>query len=114
MRIRKFNEDLESERLDLEFVKECFIELIDKYNAKIEPCEFGEDNEKRGCAITININVNNDITQYYTNCYSLDSVKKMLKGFKIEYAGTGTKVGYQEPENRWVKETGIVKLYLEE
>ena len=25
MRIRKFNEDLESERLDLEFVKECFI-----------------------------------------------------------------------------------------
>lgn len=44
----------------------------------------------------------------------LDSAKKMLKGFKIEYAGTGTKVGYQEPENRWVKETGIVKLYLEE
>lgn len=44
----------------------------------------------------------------------LDSAKKMLKGFKIEYAGTGTKVGYQEPQNRWVKETGIVKLYLEE
>lgn len=44
----------------------------------------------------------------------LDSGKKMLKGFKIEYAGTGTKVGYQEPQNRWVKETGIVKLYLEE
>lgn len=38
----------------------------------------------------------------------------MLKGFKIEYAGTGTKVSYQEPQNRWVKETGIVKLYLEE
>ena len=80
MRIRKFNEDLESERLDLEFVKECFIELIDKYNAKIEPCEFGED-EKRGCAISININVNNDITQYYTNCYSLDSVKKLSETF---------------------------------
>lgn len=44
----------------------------------------------------------------------LDSAKKMLKGFKIEYAGTGTKVSYQEPQNRWVKETGIVKLYLEE
>lgn len=44
----------------------------------------------------------------------LDSAKKKLKGFKIEYAGTGTKVSYQEPQNRWVKETGIVKLYLEE
>ena len=44
----------------------------------------------------------------------LDSAKKMLKGFKIEYAGTGAKVSYQEPQNRWVKETGIVKLYLEE
>ncbi len=44
----------------------------------------------------------------------LDSAKKMLKGFKIEYAGTGVKVSYQEPQNRWIKETGIVKLYLEE
>lgn len=44
----------------------------------------------------------------------IESAKKTLKGFKIEYAGNGTKVSYQEPENRWIKETGIVKLYLEE
>ena len=44
----------------------------------------------------------------------LDTAKKTLKGFKIEYAGTGTKVSYQEPEKRWIKETGIVKLYLDD
>ena len=43
----------------------------------------------------------------------LDSAKKMLKGFKIEYTGSGDHVTYQEPRDRWVKETGIVKLYLE-
>ena len=44
----------------------------------------------------------------------IESAKKTLKGFKIEYAGNGTKVSYQVPENRWIKESGIVKLYLEE
>lgn len=44
----------------------------------------------------------------------LDTAKKTLKGFKIEYAGSGNTVAYQEPNNRWIKESGIVKLYLEE
>lgn len=43
----------------------------------------------------------------------LDSAKKELKGFKIEYSGSGNKVISQMPEgNTFVKEGSIVKLLL--
>ena len=44
----------------------------------------------------------------------LKSAQKELKGFKIEYSGTGNKVIMQEPSpNQYVKETNTIKLMLE-
>lgn len=44
---------------------------------------------------------------------SLKDAKKTLKGFKIEYSGTGDTVIYQEPNaNQYIKETNTVKLML--
>lgn len=44
---------------------------------------------------------------------NLDNAKKELKGFKIEYSGTGNKVISQMPEgNTFVKENSTVKLIL--
>ncbi len=44
---------------------------------------------------------------------SLKDAKKALKGFKIEYSGTGDTVIYQEPNaNQYIKETNTVKLML--
>lgn len=44
---------------------------------------------------------------------NLDNAKKELKGFKIEYSGTGNKVISQMPEgNTFVKENSTVKLFL--
>ena len=44
---------------------------------------------------------------------TLKEAQKELKGFKIEYSGTGDTVIYQEPSpNQYVKETNIVKLML--
>ena len=43
----------------------------------------------------------------------LDTAKKSLKGFKIEYSGSGEKVISQMPEgNTFVKENSIVKILL--
>ena len=43
----------------------------------------------------------------------LDTAKKTLKGFKIEYSGNGNNVIAQEPvANQYVKETNSVKLML--
>ena len=45
---------------------------------------------------------------------TLKEAQKELKGFKIEYSGTGDKVIYQEPNpNQYVKETNTIKLMLE-
>lgn len=44
----------------------------------------------------------------------LDTAKKSLKGFKIEYSGSGEKVISQMPEgNTFVKENSIVKILLD-
>lgn len=44
---------------------------------------------------------------------SLDEAKKVLKGFKIEYSGTGTKVIYSSPhKDSYVKESGTIVLML--
>lgn len=69
--------------------------------------------------------VNTDTTREYTwldtkyvklsdvEGKDLDSAKKELKGFKIEYSGSGNKVISQMPEgNTFVKEGSIVKLLL--
>lgn len=44
---------------------------------------------------------------------SLKEAQSTLKGFKIEYSGTGDKVLYQEPEaGQYIKETNTVKIML--
>lgn len=44
---------------------------------------------------------------------SLEEAKKILKGFKVEYSGTGDKVIYQSPaKGSYIKEGGSVKLLL--
>ncbi len=44
---------------------------------------------------------------------SVEEAKKILKGFKIEYAGEGDKVIYQSPEAKtYVKDNAVVKLML--
>lgn len=44
---------------------------------------------------------------------SKEEATKNLKGFKVEYSGSGDKVIYQEPEeNLFVKEGSVVKLML--
>ena len=44
---------------------------------------------------------------------SLKEAKEKLKGFKVEYSGTGEKVIYQSPRgNQYVKEGNVVKLML--
>ncbi|MBE6161401.1 MAG: stage V sporulation protein D [Firmicutes bacterium] len=44
---------------------------------------------------------------------NINDAKKELKGFKIEYSGSGEKVLYQSPkENLYVKEGSVVKLML--
>ena len=44
---------------------------------------------------------------------NIEEAKKELKGFKIEYSGSGEKVLYQSPKgNLYVKEGSIVKLML--
>ncbi len=43
----------------------------------------------------------------------VSEAQKILKGFKIEYNGTGTRVIYQSPNaNSYIKENGTVKLLL--
>jgi len=43
----------------------------------------------------------------------LEDAKKLLKGFKIEYSGTGDTILYQSPSaNSYIKEGGSVKLML--
>ena len=43
----------------------------------------------------------------------ITEAKKTLKGFKIEYSGTGEKIIYQEPaENIFVKENSTIKVLL--
>ena len=45
---------------------------------------------------------------------NLKEAQKTLKGFKIEYSGTGEKVLAQEPTpNQYVKETNVIKLMLD-
>ena len=45
---------------------------------------------------------------------NISDAKKILKGFKIEYSGTGEKVISQMPEgNTFVKENSIVKILLD-
>ena len=44
---------------------------------------------------------------------SVKEASELLKGFKIEYSGTGDKVTYQSPAgNMYVKENSTVKLLL--
>ena len=44
---------------------------------------------------------------------NIEDAKKELKGFKIEYSGTGTQVAYESPNaNYFVKEGSVVKLLL--
>ena len=44
---------------------------------------------------------------------NIEDAKKQLKGFKIEYSGTGNKVLYESPNpNYFVKEGSIVKIML--
>ena len=44
---------------------------------------------------------------------NIDDAKKILKGFKVEYSGTGNNVIYQSPEeNYFVKEGSTVKIML--
>ena len=44
---------------------------------------------------------------------NINDAKKELKGFKIEYSGSGEKVLYQSPKgNLYVKEGSVVKLML--
>ena len=43
----------------------------------------------------------------------VEEAKKVLKGFKVEYSGSGDKIIYQSPNaNSHVKEGGDVKLML--
>lgn len=43
----------------------------------------------------------------------IKEAKKILKGFKLEYSGTGEKIIYQEPEeNIFVKENSTIKVLL--
>ena len=44
---------------------------------------------------------------------SLENAKKVLKGFKVVYSGTGEKIAYQTPEaGMYIKESGNVVLML--
>ena len=45
---------------------------------------------------------------------NLEDAKKALKGFQVEYSGTGDKINYQSPKGGYyIKEGGTVKLMLE-
>ena len=44
---------------------------------------------------------------------NVDEAKKVLKGFHLEYSGSGDKIIYQSPkEGAYVKEGGVIKLLL--
>lgn len=69
MRIRKFNEDLESERLDLEYVEECFIDIIDMgFQVSIDYMDYYDDNnDLRTGYDTCEVNIEKLIKQKYVS-----------------------------------------------
>ncbi len=81
MRIRKFNEDLESERLDLEYVEECFIDIIDMgFQVSIDYMDYYDDNnDLRTVYDTCEVNIEKLIKQKYV--YEAVSIEHLTNTF---------------------------------
>ena len=92
MRIRKFNEEYDGVKLDVDYIKECLVELYDKYG-DVEVYSEGLDDLLFSVDFTIDIEdfgdygYNEDIIRYINSIFTdfIELATEAMDKVKIKY-----------------------------
>lgn len=82
MKIRKFNED--NNNIDIEYINECLVEMLDKYDvtiSELKPYEWQVKNNITVFDVTVKIHVETSKHKYGQYTYDIDNILKASNAF---------------------------------